>query len=67
MERTNVIANPLGGGGGNAAAVNGRRVVAVNSLNEDNLGCDCPRRMSEGDPTNYVDHYCGYKREYPHR
>lgn len=49
--------------------VNGGGVVALNNNHREDkdLGCDCPHRTIEGDSSNYVDHYCGYKREYPHR
>ena len=31
-------------------------------------GCDCLQKPKlEGGPSHYVEHYCGYKREYPHR
>lgn len=30
-------------------------------------GCDCPHGAQDGMAYHYVEHYCGYKREYPHR
>lgn len=31
-------------------------------------GCDCTHSPVDGQqPDQYVDHYCGYKREYPNR
>lgn len=53
MEQRNVIAK--------AAAASG-----LASPLEEN-GCDCPHRTAEGSPNQFVDHYCGYKREYSHR
>lgn len=51
MEKKNVIA---------AAARNGLRVVA-----EAAAECDCP--CPQGVKAGAQDHYCGFKREYPHR
>lgn len=55
MEKKNVIA---------AAAQNGLGVVA-----EEAAECDCPRPqgVKAGAHNNFMDHYCGFKREYPHR
>lgn len=53
MEKQNVI----------AAAATGNR-MATADRNEEN-GCDCTH--SSPVDSHYVDHHCGYKRQYPHR
>lgn len=64
MEKRNVIAKAA------AAPTNGdRRVLATVPSVEEEHGCDCPHRLSDegASSAHYVEHYCGYKREYPHR
>lgn len=64
MEKRNVIGKVAA----SAVATNGnRRPLATVPSVDEHEGCDCPNRQEEGAPSHYVDHYCGHKREYPHR